>query len=305
MEAVAERVVVDDAIRASCSQDITQIWPLGSAGVYDVRLFRLSSVTAHCEGSITVVDDDTGDVLWERKEWRSDKDGVHEEFAILSNHTCSISFTARARHVGSWAVPYGASTVRVRVAQLARLRVVDRSGVCIMPPLDGQLDVQSWVMDSSERLVRPGSPSLPFSRDDRSCVEESLPDFGICDRSATSHTSTDGIGTGPSSVSIDEVDNFTFVGEVGAQAEGGGLAGMLERAKASLPADDDASYRSKPLQQGPKRIRQQDLPADDDASSRSLRRLPPANPAAPIGCCPVIRIDFLLNSEIEGDTSFS
>ena len=57
------RIVVDEEVKAFVGKEATQSWHLRGAGVYNLRISRVSAATAHTEGSVVVSQSDTGEVL--------------------------------------------------------------------------------------------------------------------------------------------------------------------------------------------------------------------------------------------------
>merc|ERR1719506_1420592 len=107
--------VVDDDIRTRVGEDTVRTWFLGGAGVYNLRITRVSACTAHCEGNVAVLRQDTGEIIWRLDQLRSDQDGVDVSFSIPIPEKCLIQVTLQAHHFGTRLVPAGRSTARVLI----------------------------------------------------------------------------------------------------------------------------------------------------------------------------------------------
>lgn len=116
---VEEILVAEENITAFVCEDATRSWPLRGAGVYNLRIARVSGLTAHCEGTVTVLKQGTGEVLWELSPWRSDRNGVDVSFSIPIDEKCIICLTMQAHHFSSGCLGAGRSVAWVRVAQTA------------------------------------------------------------------------------------------------------------------------------------------------------------------------------------------
>lgn len=116
----SETIMVDECLTANVGSNMVKCWPLRGAGVYNVRIIRSSSFTAHCEGSIKVLTAND-DVVWEKRHFRSDKAGVDEMFSVNVAQLCTISITLQAHHFTSRIAKKGSSMVRVRIAHIGSL----------------------------------------------------------------------------------------------------------------------------------------------------------------------------------------
>ena len=93
---ITERIILDENIRAVVGKTLQRNFALGCAGVYTVKISRVSAFTAHCAGAITVVSLDTCKVLWRIDYWRSDKGGFQATFAIAVSGSCNMCLSMEA-----------------------------------------------------------------------------------------------------------------------------------------------------------------------------------------------------------------
>lgn len=117
-ESMVEISLVDDLFIAEGSKESEQHVDIQGPGSFRIKMIRASGFTAHCEGSITVSRRDTGAILWEKSNWRSDKQGVDEIFKVDVEQKCQLCIKFRCRHFASTFMKRGSSAVRVKIVQL-------------------------------------------------------------------------------------------------------------------------------------------------------------------------------------------
>lgn len=114
-----DEVVVDEHVKAVVSRETVHTWCLPGAGVYHLRITRASGVTAWCNGNASVLQGDTGEVLWQLHDWSSSEDGVEENFCMTVDEGCMLKLVMRAQHVASSWLRAGRSLARVQVTWTA------------------------------------------------------------------------------------------------------------------------------------------------------------------------------------------
>lgn len=150
---VHELVVADEKVKATTGEDTSRVWFLAGAGVYRLEIDRVSAFTAHCSGTVSVIRQDNGEVIWGLSSWRSDKSGVDTSFSIPIEESCIICLTMKARHFSSRFIRAGRSVAQVRITQTASM-IKSR-----FPLRTGNLDCRSSLLSGAT----PTHPTIAFS----------------------------------------------------------------------------------------------------------------------------------------------